>query len=244
MEIPGGIPESSFDLRGLARFVQLGNGSELVSILTTRADTTVLTVSLDSITSSSKKVYIRDTVIVLASKNYYRRFRVSLGDTLSIGVDRDIVFPLVGGDQSGYFSIKAGDRHIYLWATGTLTDTIDVSFYDSVHAVRWDTVGGRSAYQRSVSRFDTTTSLLAASPGYKEIILADSTLPTLHFDPDFRVTVYLLHDTTAASVSPDDPRAKHGFMRYVKAHERYTFASNGLTDSTWGARYVNGLMTT
>jgi len=223
LDIPGGPPESAFDMRAQIRFVDVGNGIDTIALLLrTDPDTMRSVFTADStVTSGADTIAIHDTVHVTTyPRIYYRRFVADYSSPFSVVEDGASIGLLNYGDGTGYLNTPAGPRLLSLMANAQLADTLIVQVSDSEHVGAQDTLGKGS------SKFDikiTGRSYTVLPPGAAgmENIMVDYKNPSLVIITDRKQTVFFVHDINPI-ISSDGGRVRYGWMNYLVADERYS----------------------
>src|SRR3989441_4757731 len=223
LDIPGGPPESAFDMRAQIRFVDPGNGVDTIALLLkTDPDTMRSVYTAESIvTSGADTIAIHDTVHVTTyPRIYYRRFVADFSSPLNVVEDGASIGLLNYGDATGYLNTPAGPRLLSLMADAQLADTLIVQVSDSEHVGAQDTLGrGSSTFDIKITGRSYTVNPAGAAG--MENIMVDYKNPSLVIITDRKQTVFFVHDVNPI-ISSEGGRVRYGWVNYLVADERYS----------------------
>ncbi|TLY27835.1 MAG: DUF4397 domain-containing protein [Ignavibacteria bacterium] len=223
LDIPGGPPESAFDMRAQIRFVDAGNGVDTIAILLkTDPDTMRGVFTTDNIvTSGADTIAIHDTVHVTTyPRIYYRRLVADFSAPLNVVEDGASIGVLNSGEATGYLNTPAGPRLLSLMADARPADTLIIQESDSEHVGTQDTLG-RGSSHFDVTKTGRSYTIQPAGATVTENIVVDYKNPTLVIITDRKQTVFFVHDINPI-ISSEGGRVRYGWMNYLVADERYS----------------------
>ena len=224
VDIPGGPPESVFDMRAQIRFVHVGTGIDTVALaLNVPSDTMhSSSASQSTIVSGADTIVVTDSAFVTVYPQvYYRRFQVDFSSALDLIEDGSKISQLNFGEATSYLNTPAGPRNLSLETMAQIVDTLIIQTSDTHHVLRRDTLG------RGTSHFDTLLASksyivnIAASGLPTEKITADYKNPKLVILTDRKATVFFIHDLQPI-IAQEDNRVRYGWINYQIADERYS----------------------
>ena len=224
VDIPGGPPESAFDMRAQVRFVHVGAGIDTIAIALNGANDTAHSVSSAqwTIVNDSTTIVVTDSAFVTTYPSlYYRRFKVDFSEPLDVVEDGVLMGHLSFGDATSYFDMPAGPRDLFLRGLADLVDTLVVQIADTHHVFHRDTVGLGSSKSDTLIPSRSYTVLSAAAGIPAEAITVDYKNPKLVILTDRKASVFFIHDLQSI-ITQEENRVRYGWINYQIADERYS----------------------